>query len=91
MRCLPCRFVSGPDRFDLVALAGCLAFLGAGLALAASCDGGESLVLFGVAVALVGVVLYRTGAWATVIPIAIVALTLVAGGWYGASVAGCLP
>lgn len=45
--------------------------------------------MFAVGVALLGVVLYRTGAWATVIPIAIVTLTLLVGGWYGALVAGC--
>jgi hypothetical protein len=35
--------------------------------------------------------LYRTGAWATIIPFAIIVLTLVGGGWYGGSVAGCWP
>jgi len=81
--------MAGPDRIDAVALAGCLACLGTGLALSATCDGGDSLILFGVAVAMVGVVLYRNGAWATVIPMAIATLALVAGGLYGASVAGC--
>jgi len=70
----------------IIAAIGCL---GAGLALAGYCDGGDSLVLFGGATALVGALLFRSGAWATVIPVAIVTLTLVAGGWYGATVAGC--
>lgn len=70
---------------------GCFAFVGAGLAFAATCDGGFSLIFFGIAVAFLGTLIYRTGAWATVIPFAIIALTLFAGGWYGASVAGCWP
>ena len=46
---------------------------------------------FGGAIAFLGALLYRTGAWATIIPFAIITLTLVGGGWYGAMVAGCLP
>ncbi|HKN07510.1 MAG TPA: hypothetical protein VJ021_07935 [Thermoplasmata archaeon] len=81
--------MSGPrllDAFLIIASIGCL---GAGLAIAGICDGAGSLFLFAGAVALLGAVLFRTGAWATVIPIAILSLTLVAGGWYGATVAGC--
>lgn len=68
---------------------GCFALVGAGLAYAPVCNGGDSLILFGGGVACLGALLYRTGAWATVIPFAIITLTLVAGGWYGATVAGC--
>lgn len=74
---------------DLVGLVGCLGFLGGGLAYSPVCDGGIALILFGIAVAFLGLVLFREGAWATVIPIAIVTLTLVGGGVYGASVGGC--
>jgi len=74
---------------DIVGVLGCLSFLGAGLAFSPLCDGGISLLMFGVAVAFLGLVLFREGAWATVIPIAIITLTLVAGGAYGGSVSGC--
>ena len=74
---------------NVLGIAGCLVFLGAGLAFSGSCDGGFALILFGVAVAFLGLVLFRSGAWATIIPIALVTLTLVAGGLYGGSVAGC--
>ncbi len=70
---------------------GCFACVGAGLALAATCQGGYSLICFGGATALLGAILYRTGAWATIIPFAIITLALVGGGYYGASVAGCFP
>ena len=68
---------------------GCFACLGAGVAFATSCDGGYSLMLFGGAVACLGALLYRTGAWATIIPFAIIVLSLVGGGYYGLTVAGC--
>jgi len=47
------------------------------------------MILFGVAVALLYIPLSRSGAWATLIPICIIAITLAAGGWYVASSAGC--
>jgi len=68
---------------------GCFACVGAGLALAATCDGGYSLILFGGAIAALGALIFRTGAWATLIPFALMALTLAVGGWYGAMLAGC--
>jgi hypothetical protein len=83
------HFVSGLRYVNAIVILACFACLGAGLAVSGLCDGGDSLILFGAAIALVGVLLFRLGAWATVIPIAIATLTLVAGGLYGASVAGC--
>ncbi len=67
----------------------CLAFIAAGFVVYGVCNGGASLMLFGVATALLGAVLFRTGAWATVIPFAILSFILIAGGWYGATIAGC--
>ncbi|HYA54751.1 MAG TPA: hypothetical protein VEG42_04020 [Thermoplasmata archaeon] len=67
----------------------CFAFLGAGIAFSNVCDGGYALMLFGGAIAALGFLVYRTGAWATVIPFALIALTLVGGGYYGLTVAGC--
>jgi len=81
--------VSAPDFIDGLLILGAVALLGAGLALAEFCDGGLSLVMFGGAVGLIGVMLFRSGAWATAIPAGIATLLLVAGGWYGATVAGC--
>jgi len=81
--------VRRPPLFSTVLVVGCFTLVGAGLAFAATCGGGYSLIFFGGAVALLGLLLYRTGAWATIIPFAIITLALVAGGWYGASVAGC--
>lgn len=81
--------MAGPDYIDGLLILAALAFLGAGLALANLCDGGDSLVLFGGAVAMIGVMLFRSGAWATAVPMALATLALVAGGWYGATVAGC--
>lgn len=72
-----------------VLVIGCLAFVGAGVAFSATCDGGYSLILFGVGVAFLGALIYRTGAWATIIPFALITLTLVGGGYYGLTVAGC--
>jgi len=68
---------------------GIFVFMGAGLATANLCNGGYALILFGVAVGCLAALIYRMGAWATIIPFAIICLTLIAGGWYGASVAGC--
>lgn len=75
--------------YEVALIIGCVAFLAAGCVFFQNCDGGNSLILFGVAVAMLGALLYRLGAWATVIPFALVALVLVGGGWYGLSVAGC--
>ena len=83
------RSMAAPTYLDGLLILGSIGCLVAGLAVAESCDGGGTLVLFGAAVALIGVLLFRSGAWATVIPMAILTLTLVAGGWYGATVAGC--
>lgn len=78
------------ERFlSALGILGCIGFLGLGLVVSASCDGGYALISFGVAVAFLGLVLLRSGAWATIIPIALVTLTLVVGGLYGGSVAGC--
>jgi len=74
---------------NAVGVVGTFAFLGAGLAISAVCAGGYSLMLFGAAILLLGILFFRWGAWATIIPFALAALVLVAGGWYGASVAGC--
>jgi len=81
--------VSGSHFIDAVEVIACIAFVVAGFALYASCNGGNSLILFGVAVAILGALLYRTGAWATIIPFAIITLCLIGGGWYGVTVAGC--
>jgi hypothetical protein len=81
--------VAGPDRYDGVLILGAVAFLAAGLGVAEYCNGGGSLALFGGAVAMIGVMLFRSGAWATAIPMAMASLLLVAAGWYGATVAGC--
>jgi hypothetical protein len=81
--------VRRPPLLSTALVVGCFALVGAGLAFAATCDGGYSLIFFGGAVAVLGLILYRTGAWATIIPFAIITLALVAGGWYGASAAGC--
>ncbi|MGA8709937.1 MAG: hypothetical protein ACLP8Y_08005 [Thermoplasmata archaeon] len=81
--------MSAPDFIDGLLILGAVGFLGGGLALAGFCGGGGSLALFGGAVALIGVMLFRSGAWATAVPMAIATLLLVAGGWYGATVAGC--
>jgi hypothetical protein len=74
---------------DVVLIAAIIAFVAAGVVFYGTCDGGDSLILFGVAVAFLAALLFRMGAWATVLPFAIVTLTLIAGGWYGASMAGC--
>ena len=75
----------------VVLVVACFAFLGAGIAVSDVCDGGYSLMCFGGAIASLGFLVYRTGAWATVIPFALITLTLVGGGYYGLTVAGCHP
>ena len=85
----PWPVVSAPDYIDGLLILGAVSLLGSGLAVAELCGGGLSLVLFGGAVGLIGVMLFRSGAWATAIPAGIATLLLVAGGWYGATVAGC--
>jgi len=78
-----------PQLVSVLLAVACFAFTGAGVAFANVCDGGYSLMFFGVAVASLGAMLYRTGAWATIIPFAIITLTLLGGGYYGLTVAGC--
>jgi hypothetical protein len=81
--------VVGSYSIGAIMVAICVALVVVGFVFYSVCNGGDSLILFGVAVAVLGALLYRTGAWATVIPFAIIAVTLIGGGWYGASVAGC--
>jgi len=83
--------VSRPPSLTALLVVGCFACIGAGVVFAATCDGGYSLILFGAGVAFLGALLYRSGAWATIIPFALVVLTLVGGGYYGLTVAGCAP
>ncbi len=85
----PSPSVAGSHFVDAMMVVVCLALVVAGFVFYGVCNGGDALILFGVAVAVLGALLYRTGAWATVIPFAIIAVTLIGGGWYGASVAGC--
>lgn len=87
----PYSRVHQPKYFTAILVIACFALVGAGLAFALSCNGGFSLIMWGVAVSLLGFLLYRGGAWATIIPFVIIALALVVGGWYGAVTAGCLP
>jgi hypothetical protein len=87
-----CPAVSSLTRSQVVTgllILATFVLLGVGFALFNSCDGGNSLIVFGVAVACLGAALFRTGAWATIVPIAIATLTLVGAGWYGATVGGC--
>lgn len=79
----------GPRPLDVVLAVAAFAAIGVGFALFNLCGGGDSLVCFGVGVALLGAALFRSGAWATIVPISIAAFTLIAAGWYGATVAGC--
>jgi hypothetical protein len=67
----------------------CFAFTGAGLGVTNLCDGGYSLILFGVGMAFLAILIYRMGAWATIIPFAIITASLIAGGLYGLSLSGC--
>jgi hypothetical protein len=73
----------------VAAVAATFVFLGAGLSISGICGGGYSLILFGAAIVSLGFLFFRTGAWATVLPFAFAALTLVAGGLYGVTAAGC--
>jgi hypothetical protein len=68
---------------------GCFACVGAGLAFSNVCEGGYSLILWGGGIAFLAAILYRLGAWATIIPFVIITLALVGGGIYGVTVAGC--
>jgi len=81
--------ITRPQLITGFLILGTFVLLGVGFSLFNVCDGGWSLVLFGIAVAFLGAALFRSGAWATIVPIAIATLTLVGAGWYGASVAGC--
>ena len=78
-----------PLSITIPLVIGIFAFLGAAFAVALLCDGGYALICLGGAVGCLGMILYRTGAWATVIPFAIIVLCLVGGGYYGLTVAGC--
>jgi hypothetical protein len=81
--------VPNPRFSDAIVVIAIIALVGAGFAFLGVCGGGDSLVLFAGAVAFLGVALGRSGAWAVIIPISILALTLVAGGWFLANGAGC--
>jgi len=81
--------VARPVGITALLVVSCFVFLGAGVAFANLCDGGYSLMLFGAAVGCLGALLYRTGAWATIIPFALIVLCLVGGGYYGLTVSGC--
>jgi len=81
--------VPNPPFVDAIVVAASITLVGVGFVLFGVCGGGDSLVLFGVAVALLYIPLSRSGAWATLIPISILSLTLVAAGWYVAIGAGC--
>jgi hypothetical protein len=72
----------------LIVLA-CIACVAAGFALYNTCDGGNALILFGGAIAFLGALLFRLGAWAVSLPLAIATLALIGGGYYGVTVAGC--
>jgi hypothetical protein len=74
---------------DAIVVIAIIALVGSGFALLGVCGGGDSLFLFAGAVVFLGIALGRSGAWAVAIPISILALTLVAGGWFLASGAGC--
>jgi hypothetical protein len=67
----------------------CVACVAAGVFLYNTCDGGNSLILFGGGVAFLAALLFRLGAWAVSLPLAIATLALVGGGIYGVTVAGC--
>ena len=78
-----------PHLVDALVILAALVLVGVAFALYNVCNGGGSLVLVGGAVALLYVTLARSGAWATLIPICIIAALLVGAGWYVASTAGC--
>ena len=78
-----------PPIVTVVLVLACFGCLGSAFAFFNVCDGGYSLMLFGGSVAALGALIYREGAWATVIPFGIIALLLIGGGYYGFVVAGC--
>jgi hypothetical protein len=82
-------YVANSHLIDAIVVAGIFAAIGVGFALFNVCGGGFTLALFGGAIALLGYALGRSNAWATIIPVCIVTLTLVGAGVYAASVAGC--
>lgn len=66
-----------------------LACVVAGGALFNVCGGGITLLLFGIAAALVGVVVAALGGYAVAVPMAIVVLILVLAGAYFLAGSGC--
>lgn len=81
--------MANPRFVSVFAVVATFAFLAAGLGLTGICGGGYSLILFGASIISLGFLFFRSGAWATVLPFAFAALTLVAGGLYGVSSSGC--
>jgi hypothetical protein len=81
--------VSNVRFIDAIVVIASITLVGVGFALLGLCGGGDSLVLFGVAVALLYITLSRSGAWATLIPISILAFILILAGYYVANGAGC--
>jgi hypothetical protein len=75
--------------FDGIVVVASITLVVVGFGLLGVCAGGGSLVLFGVAVAVLYIPLSRVGAWATLIPISILAFILIAGGYLVANGAGC--
>ena len=73
----------------LVFVLGALACVVVGGVFFSVCGGGVALLLFGVAAALVGVVVAVLGGYAVSVPMAIVVLILVLAGAYFASTSGC--
>ncbi len=82
--------MAGVRLIDALLVVGILVAIGLAFALFDFCDGGASLVLFGAAAVLLGLTLFRSNAWATIVPICLVTLILVLAGWYAASLAGCV-
>jgi hypothetical protein len=80
---------SPPHFLDGLFVVGIFVAVGVAFALFGVCGGGISLALFGVAVAMLGFLLGRSNAWATIIPVAIVTLVLVGAGLYETYVGGC--
>lgn len=81
--------VPNPRVADAVLVVATIALVAAGFAFLGTCGGGDSLVLFAGAAVFLGLALGRSGAWAVIIPVAIVAFILVVGGWFLANGAGC--
>lgn len=61
-----------------------------GYTLSASCGGGYSLLLFGIAAALIGGTVALFGGLLVVPFVAVAAIALIGAGLYLASVAGCV-